>query len=107
MPALGRCARIHRLVGYYWRIPLLLRRGGCASKKMNPFRYGADGVVAQDEHSPESTTPYAPLVEAARCFLDVASSPPHEEGNGSKPRLQVPRPCWWLESNRKRRLQKS
>src|SRR2546425_11118297 len=30
------------------RIPLLVRRGGRASKKMVPFRKGADGVVARE-----------------------------------------------------------
>jgi hypothetical protein len=29
-------------------IPLLVRRGGCAIKKKDPFRNGADGVVAHE-----------------------------------------------------------
>jgi thiamine monophosphate synthase len=62
-------------------IPLLVRRGGCALKKMSrSLRSGADGVVAHRKIS-RLTTPAAPTKEASRHFLDVASTPPHEEGN--------------------------
>src|SRR6266478_6330123 len=46
------------------RIPLLLRRGGCAVNKQG-----------------REATPSAPSKVASRHFLDVASTPPHEEGN--------------------------
>jgi hypothetical protein len=45
------------------------RRGGCAIKKKDSLRSGADGVVSRDEtfrnaflqHSPQQTTPAAPF----------------------------------------------
>jgi hypothetical protein len=70
-------------------IPLLARRGGCASKKMlRSHRSGADGVVAHKPcfktHSETlfvSDHPVRSIVVASQHFLDVASTPPHEEGN--------------------------
>src|SRR5215472_15841154 len=52
-------------------------------------RSGADGVVNHDDMirnifrgtEPRSTTPSAPSKEASRHFLDVSSTPPHEEGS--------------------------
>src|SRR5262245_44278642 len=62
-------------------IPLLVRRGGCASKKMlRSLLSGADGVVTREVVS-RLTTASAPTNEASRHLLDVASTPPHEEGN--------------------------
>ena len=64
--------------------------GGCAiKKKMRSHRSGADGVVDIDdvfqnaflEEVPFWTTPYAPLKEASRLLLDVASTPPVPGGN--------------------------
>src|SRR5262245_11182920 len=51
-------------------IPSSTRRGGCAE--------GADGVVAHKLRSSKAT---APLKDASRHLLDVASTPPHEEGS--------------------------
>ena len=75
-------------------IPLLVRRGGCASKKKTRSHpNGADGVVAYGNNFCER--PPRPLhslrlraialalraKEASQHFIDVASTPPHEEGN--------------------------
>ena len=72
-------------------IPLLVRpreegwmRGNEKCREASLFR--ADGVVNHDanripKHFGQSTTPSAPAEEASRNFLDVASTPPHEEGN--------------------------
>src|SRR5215831_19110515 len=67
------------------QFPFWYRRGGCAiKKKMRSHRSSADGVVGIDEvfqnafleEVPFSTTPSAPLKEASRLLLDVASTPP-------------------------------
>src|SRR5438128_8597718 len=85
------------------RIPLLVRRGGCGfNKKSRSHRKpAADGVVA---HKPPFKNAFRNMVcerpprplhllrlraialalrakVASRHFLDVASTPPHEEGN--------------------------
>jgi hypothetical protein len=57
-------------------------------KKMRSDRSGADGVVGIDEvfrnafleELPPLTTPSAPLKEASRLLLDVASTPPASGG---------------------------
>jgi hypothetical protein len=54
------------------RFPLLVRRGGCGAE---------DGVVAHKSHSGVNDHPVRSNKEASRHFLDVASTPPHEEGN--------------------------
>src|SRR2546427_592463 len=67
--------------------------GWLRSKKMSrSHRSGADGVVAYAESlrnafwkiSPRSTTPSAPSKVASQHFLEVASTPPHEEGNSAR-----------------------
>src|SRR5262245_21381879 len=68
--------------------PLLVRRGGCAiKKKSRSYRSGADGVVAHDASvgmhfcSLSCERPPRPLqiMWLRTIFLDVASTPPHEE----------------------------
>jgi hypothetical protein len=61
--------------------------GGCAiNKKKRSHRSGADGVVGIAEvfrfleMVPFLTTPSAPLKEASRLLIDVASSPPMSGG---------------------------
>ena len=58
------------------RNPLLVRRGGCATKKMSrSLRSGADGVVAHEVACDvRATTPSAPSKEASRIFF--MSRPP-------------------------------
>jgi hypothetical protein len=72
------------------RIPLLLRRGGCGiNKKSRSHRSAADGVVAYTQWSKNAfrnmvcERPPRPLPSkvASRHLFDVASTPPHEEGN--------------------------
>src|SRR3989442_14860148 len=89
------------------RIPLLVRRGGCGlnKKRQSPRKPAADGVVA---HKPPFKNAFRNMVcerpprplhllrlraialalrakVASRHFLDVASTPPHEEGNAPQP----------------------
>src|SRR5215470_12307441 len=87
-----------------WQFPSGYRRGGCAiKKKMRSHRSGADGVVGIDgvfqnaflEEVPFWTTinaspyracasrPSAPLKEASRLLLDVASTLLCQEGSGT------------------------
>jgi hypothetical protein len=61
--------------------PLLVRRGGCAKKKKSPFRIGADGVVAHKKRFGVSDHPVRSNKVASRLLLDVAATPPREEGN--------------------------
>src|SRR5262245_45488756 len=70
-------------------IPLLERRGGCASNKMSRrHRSGADGVVAREPNLKNAfqglacERPPRPLQQRwlRGIFLGVASSPPREEG---------------------------
>src|SRR2546427_11197707 len=93
------------LYGRRGRIPLLVRRGSCGfNKKSRSHRKpAADGVVA---HKPPLKNAFRNMVcerpprplhylmlraialalrakVASRHFLDVASTPPHEEGNAS------------------------
>src|SRR5262252_2344036 len=74
--------------------PLLVRRGGCARKKKSrSYRSGADGVVAHEASFRNASRnvacerPPRPLqIKWLRTiFLDVASTPPHEEGNIAYP----------------------
>jgi hypothetical protein len=65
-------------------IPPLVRRGGCAIKKMSrSHRSGADGVVAYEKCFRER--PPRPLTSkvASQHLLEFASTPPHEEGNNA------------------------
>jgi hypothetical protein len=82
-----------------WLIPLLLRRGGRATKKMVPFRKGADGVVARESRFAVRFETFArerpPRLRRIRrlrdFFIDAAATPPHEEGNARTvhPRLHL------------------
>ena len=72
----------------YGRIPLLVRRAGRATKKLVPFREGADGVVAHKwcfgmrlEMFRVSDHPVCGDSVASRLFIDAAATPAHEEGN--------------------------
>src|SRR5262249_49950838 len=57
------------------RSPLLVRRGGCASKKkMRSHRSGAAGVVAYEQHFTVSDHPVRSNKVASRHFLDVAAA---------------------------------
>ena len=68
------------------KFPSLKRRGGCATKKMDPFRNGAAGVVSsakvfKPEGVAELTTPSAAL-RWLRNFLLVPQPPLlFKEGN--------------------------
>jgi hypothetical protein len=70
-------------------IPLLIQEGWLRhQKKMRSHHCGADGVVGIDEVFQTCfweevafwTTPSAPLKEASRLLLDVASTPPMSGG---------------------------
>ena len=65
--------------------PLLARRGGCASKKkVRSIRSGADGVVVQDQKHFCLILNHHPVRSIKGTLrdisLDVASTPPGQEG---------------------------
>jgi hypothetical protein len=63
------------------RSPLLVRRGACASnKKPRSLRSGAGGVVAHEACFCERPPRPLRLRRLRGIFIDVASTPPHEEG---------------------------
>ena len=70
-------------------IPLLIQEGCCGINEMlRSLLSAADGLVGSDEvfqnaflqRVPFWTTPSAPLKEASRLLLDVASTPPMSGG---------------------------
>jgi len=71
-----------------------VRRGGCASKKWREATEAAQTGWSKrvqtriPKYFRKLTTPSAPSKVASQYLLDVASTPPHEEGSGHRPRLQ-------------------
>ena len=72
-------------------IPLLVRRGGCASEKWREATEAAQTGWSKrvqtriPKYFGKLTTPSAPSKVASQYLLDVASTPPHEEGNIALP----------------------
>jgi hypothetical protein len=63
-------------------IPSFVRRGGCASKKngAKPPKPAQTGWSLTSRAFVLSDHPVRSTKEASRHFLDVAATPPHEEG---------------------------
>jgi hypothetical protein len=64
------------------RSPLLVRRGGCGIKKISakPTLVPQTGWSLTTHIPARATTPSAPIRRLRGNFLNVASTPPHEEG---------------------------